>query len=266
MEVVYGGGFKDKTLRELIILERNGKLIVRRIRRKITANQKFKDKYPEANIHDYTRHRNILLNQIDSIDWLIASPNVCPMPTLIYHGKRYYYNRVSGQWWDLPMIKYWNNRTSDLWKYEDDRQFKVGLCVDPLRNYLMLSINQKIVDSPIQPCNIIVFRNNELIHNETFSFTQVNLEYQLEGGMDSINIMREIDSLDNQSTHDIYCILVNGYASFYDNRSPAGLCRSIPKFLLFGMEEYETTIGEPYKLKNLIFGQSEPWFDKAIHH
>ena len=89
MEVVYGGGFKDKTLRELIVLERNGKLIVRRIRRKFTSALSFKDKYPEASVIDYTRNQYTLQSWIRLIDWDFTNPNTCPMPTFLFKGNRY---------------------------------------------------------------------------------------------------------------------------------------------------------------------------------
>lgn len=251
MEVVYGGGFKDKTLRDLIVLERNGKLIVRRICRKFTSKVDFKEKYPEALVVDYTRNQHILLNWIKMIDWEVTNPNTCPMPTFIFKGNRYYFNRVSGQWWDLPTNKYWNSRLSDLLKYDDDRKFKVSLEVDKLRNQILLKINQKIVDEPIHPCQIEVFRNNEQVYIGNHSFTHVNMEYQLEGGLDTVSIVTAIDSLDNKCPHDIFCILVNGVASFFDYRG-VGLYSSIPKFLLFGMEDYEKKLGEPYMHKHLI--------------
>lgn len=254
MEVIYGGNFHDKIFRELIIVERNGKLVARRLRRKITASHQFKDKYPEASVHEYTRNNSLLLKWINAIDWDLASPKSCPMPTLIYKAKRYFFNRSSGQWWDLPMTKHWSSRLSDLMAYEDDRQFKVVLEIDHTHNQVLLKVKQKVVDTPLQPCNICVFRNNDLMYNENFSFIEFNHQYQLVDGTDTLNFARVIASTDDKNPHDIYCILLNGRPSFYDYRGPGGLYSSIPKFLLFAMEEYEKKLGESYKFKDLVFG------------
>ena len=258
MEVVYGGGFKDKTLRDLIVLERNGKIIVRRIRRKFTSALSFKDKYPEASVIDYTRNQYTLQSWIRLIDWGFTNPNSCPMPTFLFKGNRYYFNRVSDQWWDLPTNKYWNSRLSDLLTYDGDRKFKVELEVDHFHKHVVLNVKQKIVDAPVQPCNIRVFRNNEQIHNENFLFTKLYFQFQIEGGVDTLDLTRVVGSMANKNRHDIYCILVNGKASFYDYRGPGGLFSSIPKFLLMGMEEYEKKLGEPYRFRDYVWGHSEP--------
>ena len=252
LEVVYGGGFKDKTLRELIVLERNGKLIVRRIRRKFTAELNFKEKYPEASVVDYTRNQHILLNWIKLIDWDFTNPNSCPMPTFIFNSNRYYFNRVSGQWWDLPTNKYWNGRLSDLLTYDDDRKFKVSLEYDTSREQLLLLLKQKNLEVRPEPCNIVVYRNNDMLYSNHFTFDQLMLEYQLSPGYVMLNQVIPIGSLDAKKSGDIYCVLVNDTALFFDNRGRGGLYSSIPKFLLFGMEEYEKQLGEPYMHKHLI--------------
>lgn len=252
MEVVYGGGFKDKTLRELIVLERNGKLIVRRIRRKFTSTVDFKEKYPEALVVDYTRNQHILLNWIKMIDWEFTNPNTCPMPTFIFKGNRYYFNRVSGQWWDLPTNKYWNSRLSDLLTYNDDRKFKVSLEVDPIRESVLLLLKQKNLEVSLEPCSIEVYRNNDIVFSKRLTFEHLMQEYQLAPGYVSLNQVIPIDSLDNKNQHDIFCVLVNGKASFFDYHGAGGLYSSIPKCLLFGMEDYEKKLGEPYMHKHLI--------------
>ncbi len=252
MEVVYGGGFNDKTLRELIVLERNGKLIVRRIRRKFTSTLSFKEKYPEASVVDYTRNQHTLLSWIKMIDWNLTNPNTCPMPTFLFEGKRYYFNRVSGQWWDLPTNKYWNSRLSDLLAYDDDRKFKVSLELDASREQVLLLLKQKNLEVRPEPCSIVVYRNNDVIYRERFTFDQLMLEYRLSPDNVSLNQVIPIDKLDNKKPHDIYCVLVNSKASFFDYRGRFGLYSSIPKFLLFGMEEYEKKLGEPYIHKHLI--------------
>ncbi len=254
MDVVYGGGFKDKTLRELIILERNGNLFVRRIRRKFTSTPEFKEKYPEALVVDYTRNQHKLLNWIKLIDWEVTNPTSCPMPTFLFEGKRYYFNRVSGQWWDLPTNKYWNGRLSDLFNYDNDRKLKAELKVDHTWKQVHLTITQNVVDTPLQNCNICVFRNNELLLREDFPFAEGNLQYQNAEGVTKVDLVRVISGEVNRNPHDIYCILVNGKASFYDHHGRINLYPSIPKFLLFGMEEYEKKLGEPYKFKDLVFG------------
>lgn len=258
MEVVYGGGFKDKTLRDLIVLERNGKLIVRRIRRKFTSALSFKDKYPEASVIDYTRNQYTLQSWIRLIDWDFTNPNTCPMPTFLFKGNRYYFNRVSGQWWDLPTNKYWNSRLSDLLTYDDDRKFKVSLEADTTRKRVLLLLKQKNLEVCLEPCSIVVYRNNDIIYNERLTFDHLMQEHQLAPGYVSLNQIIPIDSLGNKSSHDIFCVLVNSKASFYDYRGPGGLFSSIPKFLLMGMEEYEKKLGEPYRFRDYVWGHSEP--------
>lgn len=257
LEVIYGGCKDDKFSRELVVTARGDKLVVRKIFRKFTMSDAYKEKYPEAKEVDYTRNRYELLEWVESFDYQRANPKTAPMVTLIFEGQRYFYNKISGQWWDLPMLKYWNMRLSDLLQYDDDRTFRMNLEEDRSRNCLLLTLNQRVVDEDLTPCIIRVFRNNEEIYKEHFSFLTFNMQRQIEDGTDCFSQVRSVLRLDAVEPHDIYCIHLESQTDlyqFHNWHNGKSLTKSIPKFLMFGLEQYEQKLGEEYRFKNEIFG------------
>ena len=254
--VIYGRIRNDNVSRETVLTVRGDNLIVRRIRRKITMSEAFKTKYPEASVVDYTRHAQMLLGWAESIDYDLVCPKTVPMVSIIYQGHRYFYNKVSSQWWDLPMLNYWNMRLGDLLQHDDDRAFRMNLEEDRSRNCLLLTLNQRVVDEDLSPCIIRVFRNNEEIYKEHFSFLTFNMQHQIEDGTDCFSQVRSVLRLDAVEPHDIYCIHLESQTEsfqFHNWHNGKTLTKSIPKFLMFGLEQYEQKLGEEYRFKNEIF-------------
>ncbi len=257
LEVIYGGCKDDKFSRELVVTARGDKLVVRKIFRKFTMSDAYKEKYPEAKEVDYTRNRYKLLEWLESFDYQRANPKVAPMATLIFEGQRYFYNKISGQWWDLPMLKYWNMRMSDLIRHDDDRTFRMNLEEDRSRNCLLLTLNQRVVDTDLDPCMIRVFKNNEEIYKEHFSFIEFNMQRQIEDGTDCFSQVRSVISLDATEPDDIYCIQFISRTEqyqFHNWHNGKILTKSIPKFLMFRMKDYEDRLGEQYRFRAEVFG------------
>lgn len=257
LEVIYGGCKDDKFSRELVVTARGDKLVVRKIFRKFTMSDAYKEKYPEAKEIDYTRNRHKLLEWIGSVDHQRANPKVAPMATLIFEGQRYFYNKISGQWWDLPMLKYWNMRMSDLLRHDDDRTFRMNLEADRSRNCLLLTLNQRVVDTDLDPCMIRVFKNNEEIFKEHFSFISFNMQRQIEDGTDCFSQVRSVISLDATEPDDIYCIQFISRTEqyqFHNWHNGKILTKSLPKFLMFRMKDYEDRLGEQYRFRDEVFG------------
>ncbi len=248
IEVIYGGCKDDKFSRELVVSARGAKIVVRKIFRKFIMTDTYKEKYPKATEIDYTRNRHKLLEWIESVDYHRADPKSAPTATLIFEGRRYFYNKISGQWWDFPMLKYWNVRMRDLLRHDDDRTFRMNLEEDRSRNCLLLTINQPVVDTDLDPCMISVFKNNEEIYKEHFSFIKYETNH--------ISLVRRIVSLDNVEPNDIYCIHFQGLTEqyqFHNWHNGKILTKSLHKFLMFRMEDYEDWLGEQYRFRDKVF-------------
>lgn len=255
MNVIYGGCKKDKKSREVIITTHGESLKVRRIFRTFTMTDAFKKKYPKASDVDHTRHRSQLLKMVEAVDFdKVLPPNVIHSATIILDGQRYFYSKVSGQWWDLPMIKYWNTRVGDVFDYDRNRTLTAKLEHDNFRNCIVMALNQTKVDKPLPPCSVRVYRNNEEVFYKDFSFTSFNRQFLIAGGIDHLSQVFRVVSLDDIQPTDIFCVKLNDAHQFYNLFQGNKLTTMIPKSLMFGLSEYEALIGEPYRFRDNLLG------------
>ena len=239
LEVIYGGCKDDKFSRELVVTARGDKLVVRKIFRKFTMSDAYKEKYPEAKEIDYTRNRYELLEWVESFDYQRANPKTAPMVTLVFEGQRYFYNKISGQWWDLPMLNYWNKRVFAMRGYDDDRRMHVALEYDKMRKYIVVTLNQKIVEKPIEPQKLEVYRNNDLILSKMI---EPDADANRVGMVITAMVEVELDK------DDIYCLIYGETHSLYDvSISGKSLQRAIPKAIWFRAKEFEEKHGAPFR-------------------
>ncbi len=238
-EVINIGGSSDKSNRELIVVMRNGKLVARAIRFKITMSDAFKTKYPKASEIDHTRNRTILLKWLNSLYMGEILPGRAPVVTLIYEGKRYFYSKVSGQWWDNLMLGYWNQRVFAVHKYDENRKMRCELEYDNLRKYINVVLAQNVVDKPIEPISLKVYHNNDLILDKTISIDNDATRVSVVTA-----IMNEVELNDS----DIYCVIYNGeYIHYEVNRAKNSLHRMLPKMFLIRAADFEAEHGTTYK-------------------
>ena len=165
-EVINVGGCSVKQNCELIVVKRKDKLVARCISHKITMSEPFKEKYPVASEIDHTRNSQQLSVWLESLDMDAILPHRAPMVTLIFEGQQYHYSKISGQWWDSPMLAYWNNRVFAMRDYDDDRRMRVALEYDNMLKYIVVTLNQAVVEKPIEPQTLQVYRNNDLIFSK----------------------------------------------------------------------------------------------------
>lgn len=239
LEVIASGRCSIKQNCELIVVLRKDKLVARCISRKITMSKPFKEKYLVASEIDHTRNHRVLLVWLESLDMETILPNRAPMVTLIFEGQQYHYSKVSGYWWDTAMLGYWNKRVFAMRGYDDDRRMHVALEYDKMRKYIVVTLNQKIVEKPIEPQTLQVYRNNDLILSKTI---ETDADAKRVGMV--IVAMTEVE-LDKD---DIYYLIYGETHSLYDvSISGKSLQRAIPKSIWFRAKEFEEKHGAPFR-------------------
>lgn len=239
LEVIVAGKCSIKRNCELIVVLRKDKLVARCISRKITMSEAFKKKYPTASEIDHTRNHRLLLTWLESLDMKTILPNRAPMVTLIFEGQQYHYSKVSGYWWDTAMLGYWNKRVFAMRDYDEDRRMHVALEYDQMRKYIVVTLNQKIVEKPIEPQTLEVYRNNDLILSKIIE-TEADTKRV---GM-VITAMTEVELVKD----DIYCLIYGKTHSLFDvSISGKKLQRAIPKSIWFRAKEFEEKHGTPYR-------------------
>lgn len=244
LEVIVAGKCSIKRNCELIVVLRKDKLVARCISRKITMSEAFKKKYPTASEIDHTRNRQLMLTWLESLDMETLLPNRAAMVTLLFEGQQYHYNKVSGYWWDTAMLGYWNKRVFAVHHYDDDRRMHVALEYDKLRKHIVVTLNQKIVEKPIDPQTLEVYRNNDLILSKIIE-TEADTKRV---GM-VIAAMTEVE-LDKD---DIYCLIYGESHSFYDvSISGEKLDQAIPKSIWFRAKEFEEKHGAPFRWLHVV--------------
>lgn len=238
-EVIVAGKSSIKRNGELIVVLRKDKLVARCISRKITMSEAFKKKYPTASEIDHTRNRQLLLTWLESLDMETLLPNRAAMVTLLFEGQQYHYNKVSGNWWDTAMLGYWNKRVFAVHHYDDDRRMHVALEYDQVRKYIVVTLKQKIVEKPIEPQTLQVYRNNDLIFSK-----MIETDADTKQVDTVITAMTEVELVKG----DIYCLIYGESHSLYDvSISGKKLQRAIPKSIWFRAKEFEEKHGAPFR-------------------
>lgn len=239
LDVIVAGKCSIKRNCELIVVLRKDKLVARYISRKITMSKPFREKYPTASEIDHTRNHRLLLKWLESLDMETLFPNRAPMVTLLFEGQQYHYNKVSGYWWDTAMLGYWNKRVFAVHHYDDDRRMHVALEYDKMRKYIVVTLNQKIVEKTIEPQKLEVYRNNDLIFSKMIETDADAKRVDM-----VITVMTEVELVKG----DIYCLIYGESHSLYDvSISGKKLQRAIPKSIWFGAKEFEEKHGAPFR-------------------
>lgn len=238
-EVISAGRRNVKQNCELIVVMRKDKLVARNISRKITMSKAFVNKYPTASEIDHTRNHRFLLEWLESLDMETLLPNRVAMVTLLFEGQRYYYNKISGYWWDTAMLEHWNKRVFAMRDYDESRRMHVALEYDQAQRYIVVTLKQKIVEKPIEPQTLQVYRNNDLIFSK-----MIETDADTKQVDTVITAMTEVELVKG----DIYCLIYGESHSLYDvSISGKKLQRAIPKSIWFRAKEFEEKHGAPFR-------------------
>lgn len=220
MEVRYCGNLNDRISREILIIERNGKLVVRRIRRKITMSEAFKSKYLKATTIEHTDQRSTALQMIESVNWRLMAGSTVPACTLIIDGKRHHYSCVSGQWWDIEMVKYWNKRLSDVIEYRQVR--KLDSRLEIIDDHVWLVFSKEVADNKSESVSYKVYRNNDV-------FLELNKLELHPKADDSIYYNTALFPVSDLNEEDAYVLEVEKHSRRYRFRD--GNLREYPKYV-----------------------------------
>lgn len=238
MKVIYNIK-DDRRSREVVIMLRGDGLICRKIQRKIIMSAAFKEKYPIASEIDHTRHQNMLLQWLNSIDdSLVWKSNVCPGASLIFEGKKYFFSKVTGSWTDNHYLKYWMGRRGRVDDYDRRRSLSVVMSYNAVAKSFGISLNRWVVESPFTIPTLEIYRNNDLIWSYDFpTVTTPSLSDYVVGAKTELNDY-DIFCLKYGDNHELY--LVNGTRDGIYHAN-------IPKMIWHLLDDFEKMHGAPYR-------------------